>query len=338
MALERGKGDLEQHADGSVAVFVAEEPAWHRLGEFREAPESLEVALDLGKLRNWNVRKVPFFGQRDDRSGMAGRTIELPDQFMTIRDNPITGEPEGLGTVGPIWTPFQNEEVAEGCQVIIDEGGANIHTAGSIRGGRLVFISVKLPEAIMVGGEDQVDLYIVGATAHDGSMSNKFSIRMVRPVCANTFTEGAKSAKSSWSFRHTTGFEGKAQDAREGLQLTWKFAKATNKVFDGMISSPFSDEEMEGFLKDLMPDPKSEKEGWVQRAEGERLAVMNIFKNKETCEIGRGTRWAAWNAVTEYADWFRPGSEERRAKEALGLGVNVQLKPKAFKMLSAGVR
>ncbi len=41
---------------------------------------------------------------------------------------------------------------------------------------------------------------------------------------------------------------------------------------------------------------------------------------------------------TEYADWFRPGSPERRAREALGIGVNQAMKPKAFKALTVGLR
>lgn len=329
---------LEQSADGRTAVMVTGEPAWHSLGEFKESPATLEEAMEGAHLANWNVRKVPVFGQRDDKGGMAGRTITLPGQFMTVRDNPWTGEPEGLGVVGKLWTPFQNEELVEACQAVLDEGGANVHTAGSINEGRNVFVSLKLPNSMTIGGEDAVDLYIVGTTAHDGSASNQFRVTPVRPVCANTLTAGVRAARSYWSFRHTSGMEGKVQEAREGLQLAWKYAGALEKVFNGMIDSPFTEAELDGFLKELIPDPKSEAEGWVQRAEGQRTAIKSLAMNADTCEIGRGTKWAAWNAVTEYADWHRPGSPERRAKEALGIGVNVALKPQAFKLLTGARR
>lgn len=82
-----------------------------------------------------------------------------------------------------------------------------------------------------------------------------------------------------------------------------------------------------------MPDPKSDAEGWIERAAAQRRAVADIFTHAATCEAGRGTKWAAYNAVAEYADWHRPGNPERRAREALGIGVNQTLKPKAFKML-----
>lgn len=331
--------ELEQSDDGRTAVMVAGgEPAWHSLGEFKEAPATLEEAMTGAHLNNWDVRKVPIYGQRDDKGGMAGRTIALPDQYMTVRNNPWTGEPEGLGVVGKLWTPFQNEELVEAAQAVLDEGGANVHTAGSINNGRNVFVSLKLPESIMVGGDDAVDCYIVATTAHDGSASNQFRVTPVRPVCKNTLLAGARAARSYWSFRHTSGMEGKVQEAREGLKLTWKYMEHLKTVFDGMIASPFSDTEMEGFLKELIPDPKSDAQGWVDRAEGQRLGVMNLFKYADTCESGRGTKWAAWNAVTEYADWHRPGNPERRAKEALGVGVNVALKPQAFKLLTTSGR
>jgi phage/plasmid-like protein (TIGR03299 family) len=329
---------VEQHGDQAAFMAADGEPAWHGLGTVVSEAVKAEEALRLAHLNDWNVHKVRIFGERGDRSGMAARTIELPDTYMTVRTNPFTGELEGLGTVGKVWRPMQNEDLCEALDAIVDESGAHYHTAGSLEGGRKVFVSMKMPEGILVGGEDPVDLYLIASTAHDGTGASQFMVSPVRPVCKNTLDAAVRGAKRKWSVRHSTNAEGKVLEAREDLAITFKYAEDAKKVFDGMISSPFSDAEMEAFLEELMPDPKSDAEGWVERAAGQRRVVADIFTHAATCEVGRGTKWAAYNAVAEYADWHRPGNPERRAREALGIGVNQALKPKAFKALAGSIK
>lgn len=329
---------LEQSPDGTQTAFVNAGsrvgPAWHRLGESKENPATVAEAMESAHMNNWNVRKVPLYGQREDKHGVSGRTILMPDLYGTVRTNPWTGDPEGIGVVGRLWKPFQNEQLAEGAQAIVDEFGANIETAGSMNGGKHVFVALRLPEGIKVGDGDACDVFLIGSTAHNGDWANRYHTSVVRPVCWNTYLAGLRAAKSIWSFRHSGDLEGKLAVAREGLKISWKYSGEMEKVLNGMLQDPFSDEEMQGLLKELMPDPKSEAEGWVQRVEGQRNSVMDLFKNADTCDYGRGTKYAAWNAVTEYTDWLRPGNPERRAKEALGIGVNVHLKPQAWKALA----
>lgn len=331
--------DLDQADDGRTAFVAVGQPAWHRLGQLEGEPLNMGDALQKSYCADWNVHKVPIFGQRQDKGGMAGRTIPFLDSdgnpmiFGTVRTSPFTGELEGLGTVGKLWTPVQNEEAAELGELLMQESGAHIYTMGALEGGRKVFMSFKLPEAMMVGGEDQIDLYLVIALAHDGTGSVQFMITNVRVVCRNTLDMAIRNARRKWSVRHTGDIKAKLEEVRAALELTTKYEDAFKKKAEAMVLDPFSDEEMQRLLKELIPDPKSEKEGWVQRAEGQRTAIMSLFKHADTCEFGRGTKWAAYNAVAEYTDWLRPGSDERKAREALGIGVNQHYKADALKLL-----
>lgn len=334
--------DLDRSEDGRVAFLAADgQPAWHRLGQMKGSPATVAEALELSYCANWDVHVVPIYGQRRDKTGMAGRTIQFldpegnPMRYGTVRISPFTGEPEGLGTVGKLWTPVQNEEAAELGELLLQEAGATVHTMGAINGGRTVFMSFKLPNAMMVGGEDAHDLYLVIALSHDGTGAVQFMVTPVRVVCKNTLDMAIASAKRKWSVRHTGDITAKLEQIREALELTSKYVKAFEKKAEAMVLDPFSDEEMDALLKELIPDPESGKEGWVRRAEGERGSIMSLFKHAETCEFGRGTKWGAYNAIAEYTDWYRPGSDERKAREALGIGVNVQYKPKALALLTA---
>lgn len=337
--------EIEQAEDGTAAVMVVGEPAWHRLGELKETPATIAEALELSHCGGWDVHTVRIFGERGDRSGMSARTIQFlgkdgqPATYGTVRTNPFTGELEGLGTVGTLWTPVQNEDAASLGQSILDEQAkANIHTMGSLEGGRTFFMSIKLNEDILVGGEDAINLYLGIANRHDGKGALTAFVSPVRPVCKNTVDAAVRGAKQKWSMRHVGDVEGKVQEARESLDLTWKYAEKLEDVFNKMVQDPFSEKEMQDLLKQIIPDPKTDQQGWIDRASAQRSSVMGLFLEAETCEFGRGTKYAAYNAVAEYADWYRPGSEERRAREALGLGVNQHLKPQAFKLLTGARR
>lgn len=332
--------DLDQSEDGRVAFLAADgQPAWHRLGQLKGEPATVAEALELSYCANWDVHVVPIYGQRRDKSGMAGRTITFVDpegnpmRYGTVRTSPFTGEFEGLGTVGKLWTPVQNEEAAELGEILLEEAGAGIHTIGAINGGRTVFMSFKLPDALMVGGEDAHDLYLVISLSHDGTGAVQFMVTPVRVVCKNTLDMAIRSAKRKWSVRHTGDIAAKLDAVREGLTLTKKYVAAFQKKAEAMVRDPFTDKEMEDLLKELIPDPESGKEGWVQRAEGQRGAIMSLFRYADTTEFGRGTKWAAYNAVAEYTDWLRPGSDDRKAREALGIGVNTAYKSETLKLL-----
>lgn len=333
---------VEVSEDGRAAFMVADgQPAWHGLGEVKSEPVNAEEGMKAAHLDKWDVRKLPIYAAREDRSGMSARTVEFKDEdgnvniYGVVRNNPFTGAPEGLGTVGKLWTPVQNEELGELMDYVAGESGAKFHTMGSLEGGRAVFMSMKLPEGVLVGGEDAVDLYFIGANRHDGQASLWAFVSPVRPVCKNTVDMALRAAKRKWSMRHVGDVQGKVQQIREGLEMTYKYAKAFENVANGLLADPFTEGEMDELLKELIPDPESEKEGWVNRAVGQRSSIMNLFNNSDTTEFGRGTKWAAYNAVTEYADWYRPGSPERRAREALGIGVNQHLKAPALKALVA---
>ena len=66
--------------------------------------------------------------------------------------------PGFLGVVGEDYQVVQNEQVADMLDKLVDESGAHFETAGSLRGGRSVFVTMKLPESMKVAGVDDLDV------------------------------------------------------------------------------------------------------------------------------------------------------------------------------------
>ena len=117
--------------------------------------------------------------------------------------------------------PVQNHVAFEFLDTLLDSGEASIHTAGSLRGGKRVWIQAKLQKHYLVGGdEDEVlEPYILVVNGHDGTMAFTVCNTSVRAVCQNTVTAALRRAMRTFKVRHTEGLAGKVQEARRTLKL-----------------------------------------------------------------------------------------------------------------------
>ena len=112
--------------------------------------------LAAANLNNWNVRLVD---------------VEIPDTLTSdksyqyvVRTNPTyPSQTDVLGVVGQRYVPVQNEELFAFGDNILD-GGGRWETAGSIRGGRVVFGSLALERETVLdptGVADKVKTYLM---------------------------------------------------------------------------------------------------------------------------------------------------------------------------------
>lgn len=338
--------NIEQAKDGSgrAASFVGGDgPAWHRLGTYVTEAKTAEEAGRLAHLSGWDIRQVPLFAsdpRNEKAKGLAARTIVVPSRFVgNLRTNPFTGDAEILGVVGQRYEIIQNEEAfAIADDILALAGEAQFSTAASLDDGRRVFMTIKLTgdNGLMIGGEDPHDLYLVIFNSHDGSSAMYAIITPVRVVCQNTLNLAIKTAKRKFIIRHTATAKNRVEEARKALGLTWSYAEEFQKIAEEhLLGVKMSEPDFVSYTKKLVPDPKSKEgktasEGWLRRAEAARNTMLDIFKNSDTTEFGRGTQWAAYNAATQYADWNRPSKK----RDVLALGADADVfKENAFKLL-----
>jgi phage/plasmid-like protein (TIGR03299 family) len=209
--------EIETHGNRAAAVF-ARQDAWHRLGTTLTDVFTAEEAMRIGHLGGWDVRKTPLHTTEISAEGVT--TLEVPGHFATVRTNPFTGAVEPLGVVGRGYRPIQNEEHCEVLNQLVDDSAAIFDTAGSLRGGRQVFVSLRLPETMRIGGTDQVDVNIVALNSHDGTSAFRLLVTPVRVVCANTQAAALANHSASISVRHTASAKGRVAAARDALGLT----------------------------------------------------------------------------------------------------------------------
>lgn len=334
--------NIETFQNGKAAFVSARQDAWHRLGTVTDYAMTAQQALELALLTNWNVRKVAL--RTEPMLSEEGvTTLNVPDQFATVRTNPVSGTPDVLGVVGKKYQPIQNEEHTELLNALVDESGAHFETAGSLKGGREVFVTMKMPQHMNIGGIDAVDLYLAALNSHDGSSAFRFLVTPVRIVCANTQAAALKSARSIFSVRHTSGASAALAQARQALGLTFKYQEAFEVEAERMIQQTLTDTAFMGIMDRLFPAPAADAPASTRRRHTDQINELGrLFADASTNETIRGTQWAGYQAVTEYIDHFAPAQRTKwtsnigtaRAMRSLSAPV-LNLKSRAFDLLSA---
>lgn len=329
--------EIETHGHQAAAVF-AREDAWHRLGTTLPDAFTAEDAMRIGHLGGWNVRKTPL--QAVDMTEDGVTTLEVPDRFATVRDNPFTGEPEPLGVVGSSYRVIQNEEHCEVLNQLVDDTGAIFDTAGSLKGGRQCFVSLRLPETMTIAGTDEIRTNIVALNSHDGSQAFRLLVTPVRVVCANTQAAALREHTASVSIRHTTNAKVQAAAIRQALGLTFKYMEAFEVEAEKMIAATMTDQQFRAITRDLFGESETGTERARRAARRRDSLLGSLWSTANTQANIRGTAWAGYQSIVEYVDHYAPvrargDKVSARAARVVTTDAPTRLKEKAWTLCSA---
>lgn len=302
--------DLETR-DGKVTFALRGAPAWHGLAQHifgdDEHVTTAEM-LDAALLSNWNVR----LEQWETPDGYtADRNF-----FRVIRDNPFNPEEKNiLGSVGERYRTYQNEDLFTFGDSILD-GGALWESAGSIKNGRVVFGSLRLPKEIILdpnGRADRIDTYLLVTTSHDGSASIKACTTPVRVVCQNTLNLAMGQVKVSYNIRHSASAKDRSAEARRALGLSFAYLDKFNAEVEALIQQDITDKQWDEIVTTLFPVIEDAGRAKTMR-DNAVDTVRALYANSPTMDNIRGTAWGAVNALTERLDYFRTGRGDNKSE------------------------
>ena len=296
----------ELETQNGVASFASfREPAWHNLGTVFDTEKNTSEMLAAANLNGWNVRL---------------EDLEIPSSLISdkqyqyvVRTNPTDkSQTDVLGIVGERYTPLQNEELFAFGDNILD-GGGRWETAGSLKGGRVVFGSLALERETILdpsGVADKVKTYLLINTSHDGSIAIQASITPVRVVCANTLnlalntTKKKNGVKQSFKIRHTQTASGKVAVARETLGMAHKYMDSFDLMAKAMIETEINAKQFNDIILAAYPKPEKDSKGAFKKWEN-KVDVINDIYTGEFNGMISGNAWGAFNALTERLDWYR---------------------------------
>ena len=303
------------------SMFYVRETPWHGLGtKVLEAPASKD-ALQLAGL-NWRVMQEPIYTAME----------ELVDGYKAnVRDS----DRKVLGVVTDRYRVIQNDEAFAFTDGLLGEG-VKYETAGSLQGGRKVWLLAHMPHEYIISGE-RISPYLLFSNTHDGSGAIKVALTPIRVVCQNTLNLALAGAKRSWSMIHTGDIKEKMQEAKDTLFLAEKYMDELGKEFEALRMRKLTDKQVMEYIEILLPiedgsTPQQEKNMKRLRED----MKIRYFDAPDLQEVGKNA-YRFVNAVSDFATHAEPLRRTANYKENL-FSRTVDGNPmidKAYQMVSA---
>ena len=303
------------------SMFYVRETPWHGLGtKVLEAPASKD-ALQLAGL-NWRVMQEPIYTAME----------ELVDGYKAnVRDS----DRKVLGVVTDRYRVIQNDEAFAFTDGLLGEG-VKYETAGSLQGGRKVWLLAHMPHEYIISGE-RISPYLLFSNTHDGSGAIKVALTPIRVVCQNTLNLALAGAKRSWSMIHTGDIREKMQEAKDTLFLAEKYMDELGKEFEALRMKKLTDKQVMEYIEILLPiedgsTPQQEKNMKRLRED----MKIRYFDAPDLQSVGKNA-YRFVNAVSDFATHAEPLRRTANYKENL-FSRTVDGNPmidKAYQMVSA---
>jgi len=275
----------------SDSMMSVRELPWHGLGVVLEQPpRDLGEALSAAGL-TWTVAKQPL--HRAD-----GRLVQ--GFHATVRQD----SDAVLGVVGDDYVVVQN---AQCFAVLANLLGSELHfeTAGSLWGGKQVFITAELPEHISVGGDD-VRPFVVLSAWHTGTGVVIARIAPVRAVCANTVRMALARARAVHRVRHVGDPSAQLHEARAVLGMSVDYYRQFAAFGDHLASQAISERALRVVLGELYPHDTALGGRALANRRRAREAITRLFVAGGWPAHGRPARCRGGRA--------RPGRPSARAR------------------------
>lgn len=230
---------------------------------------------------------------------------------------------------------IQNEEAFAFTDELLGEG-VRYETAGSLMGGRKVWLLAHLPHEYIITG-DRISPYLVFSNTHDGSGAVKVALTPIRVVCSNTLNLALSTAKRSWSMVHTGNVKDRLKEAGDTLFLAEKYMDRLGKEFENLRMKKLTDQQVLDYIEILLPCEDDSTPQQVKNMERLREDLkMRYFEAPDLQDVGKNA-YRFINAVSDFATHAKPLRKTASYKETL-FSKTMEGNPlidKAYQMVSA---
>lgn len=317
--------NLNFNGEKGTYSFVSSngEVAWHGLGQVVDNTMTAAECIEKANL-DYEVVKTPNFTEYE------GEKILKEDEFSTVR----TDTKQALGTVRKRYEIVQNKDAFGFFDAIIDSGEAIFETAGALGKGERIFVTAKLPEDLLVAGEE-CNKYIVLTNSHDGTSSIVAGFTTIRVVCNNTLQAAMRDLTNKVSIEHRTGAKERLAEAYKIMQIGSKYMDGVGEIFNAMAKTKLEDDELMKYIENVMKaeyvsqtPTEQEKDEMSTRFKNRVNAIYEFSQTHPTqlTEAAKGTLWGAYNAISGYYNYIQKyDSQEQKFKSQMFGNANTKI-------------
>lgn len=311
-------------------LFSVREMPWHQLGtvltDYPTREEAQKIAHDWEPVTAPVFRRVmgvhthgdecySDFGPGDlsceQEEGPYSHYEEIPGQQEVVRSD----NSEHIGVTNDTLGLVTNTEMYDIAEAVQGLGGDVMYeTGGSLRGGRQVWLLLRLREPLELKGDPHgaTMQYFALQNSHDGGGSFRGQAINTRIVCANTSRMADMSAEAHGTeitFRHTKNVKDRIEEAKQALAM-WRTSVEEWKLFnEHMLTLKVTDQQREEFVERFFPMPEARpgltvSKRVVTNIENERREMRGIFASI-TSEGTENTAYGLVQGALEYSQHFR---------------------------------
>ena len=304
-----------ENVNGKDQMAYAGALPWHGLGTKVPADLTPTQMLEAAGL-DWTVEKIPAFANVGGKNVAVGQSA-----LVRSMDNKI------LDVVSDDWNPVQNEEAFEFFNEFVSAGDMEMHTAGSLKGGNIVWGLAKVKESFELFKGDQIDSYLLFSNFHKYGYSTDVRFTPIRVVCNNTLTLSLNSSVERMAkISHRKVFD--PSNVKDMLGIATNKLAKYKEMASFLGSKQAKGEDIVEYFCRVFPVSGSNAKKEVSKS---AQLALDILHTQPGSEYAEGTWWQPFNAVTYLTDHLAGRSADTRLASAW-YGYNKGVKTKALEL------
>ena len=234
-----------------------------------------------------------------------------------------------LSVVSPRYKVVQPYEVLEFYRDLVEAGGFELETAGVLKGGKKFWALARTGQSIRLKGDDDVQGYLLLATACDGTLATTAQFTSVRVVCNNTLQLAVGNDTGAVKVSHKRQFD--ADEVKQRLNIGVTAWDAFTDRIETLADRKVNRFETMNYLVNVFGDPEK---GIKEQPNGRAIkAVQTLFEGQGAgmeLKAANDTAWGLVNAVTEYVDHSKPARSIDNRLNSAWFGAGAAVKKRAW--------
>jgi len=282
-------------------AYVGELP-WHGLGTKVPADLTPEQFMTTAGL-DWEVNK-------EDMTTASGIVVPGKQALVRSSDNKV------LDVVGKGWNPVQNSEAFNFFDEYVRAGDMEMHTAGSLKGGEIVWALAKTKESFELFNGDVTENYFLFTNPHKFGKSIDIRMTPIRVVCNNTLTLSlSKQSEQMVTVNHRTAFDPDA--VKEQMGIAREKMEQYKSMAEFLGGKRATGENVIQYFNEVFGAPAKEKvDNVIPFTSRNAKMAMEQLETQPGANFAEGSWWQAFNAVTYMTDHLQGREGDSRLVSA----------------------
>lgn len=306
-------------------AYVGDTP-WHGLGNQLSPKQPIEVwARQAGM--DWKIESADVRFIAGQASSNLGSIHAFPEQRVLYRSD--TKVP--LSVVSSRYQVVQPREILEFYRDLTEVGGFELETAGVLKDGRKLWALARTGQSVSLKGRDEVNGYLLLATACDGTLATTAQFTSVRVVCNNTLQIALGDSAGAVKVPHRSQFDAQAVKRQLGIAISsWDGFMVRMKA---LADRKVNDTAAEAFFRRVLTYPATSGAPMPATNDSAIRVVQYLYAGRgkgAALVSASNTAWGLVNSITEYVDHHRRARSDDNRRDAAWFGAGNVIKQRAW--------